>query len=70
MTARLHACGRPMTATFFGYRDPTPRFRGQPVWACDPCGRWEPHEDWDGLLPDGWNGHTWTTPHAGAEGMA
>jgi hypothetical protein len=58
---RIHQpCGKPMTATFFGHDNPTPRYRSQPIWACDRCHKWEPCDSWQGPFPDGWDGQRWT----------
>ena len=59
-TNQVHtACGQPMTPSVFDHNNPTPQYRSQPIWACDPCGMWEPREGWDGPLPDGWDGEAW-----------
>ena len=55
--ARVHAaCGQPMHLGVFDNHNPTPRYRSQPIWVCDPCGAWEPREGWDGPLPVEWDG--------------
>ena len=59
-STRTHQyCGKPMTATRFDHLNPTPQYRSQPIWVCDPCAEWEPREGWDGALPDAWNGTRW-----------
>lgn len=60
-TDRIHDCGKPMTASFFGHNNQNPRYRSQPIWVCDADSAWEPRQGWDGPLPDGWDGQRWTS---------
>lgn len=53
-----YPCGNQMTPSVFGPYDPTPSYRGQPIWTCDGCSTWAPRTGWHGALPADWNPDT------------